>query len=143
MDNPDPPTTIGAKFSMQHIAATAAVHGDGGAEAFHASTIDNPAVAALRHKVTLEPYEPEPEWPNDRPARVTWTLDDGTTLTEEVLSARGGPDLPFTPDEIRNKIHRIVAQPYPAMAPALDRLMALEDAALERNWAETVAVMTR
>ena len=28
MDNPDPATTIGAKFSMQHIAATAAVHGD-------------------------------------------------------------------------------------------------------------------
>ncbi len=142
MDNPDPPTTIGAKFSMQHIAATAAVHGDGGAEAFHASTIDNPAVAALRHKVTLEPYEPEPEWPNDRPARVTWTLDDGTKLTEEVLSARGGPDLPFAPDEIRTKIHGIVSQPYPAMAPALDRLMALEGAALERNWAETVGAMT-
>ncbi|MFQ5566678.1 MAG: hypothetical protein ACE5EU_09975, partial [Paracoccaceae bacterium] len=142
MDNPDPPTTIGAKFSMQHIAATAAVHGEGGAEAFHASTIDNPEVAALRRKVTLAPYEPEPEWPNDRPARVTWTLDDGTRLTEEVLSARGGPDLPFTPDEIRAKIHGIVARPYPAMAPELDRLMALEGAALERSWAETVGAMT-
>ena len=90
-----------------------------------------------------QPFEPEPEWPNDRPARVTWTLDDGTKLTEEVLSARGGPDLPFAPDEIRAKIHGIVSQPYPAMAPALDRLMALEGAALERSWAETVGAMTR
>jgi 2-methylcitrate dehydratase PrpD len=142
MDNPNPPTTIGAKFSMQHIAATSAVHGEGGAEAFHASTIDNPAVVALRHKVTLAPYEPEPEWPNDRPARVTWTLDDGTKLMEEVLSARGGPDLPFTPDEIRAKIHGIVSRPYPSMAPELDRVMALEIAALDRSWCEAVAVMT-
>ncbi len=142
MDNPDPPTTIGAKFSIQHIAATAAVHGHGGAEAFHALTLERPEIAALRHKITLAAYEPEPEWPNDRPARVTWTLDDGTRLTEEVLSARGGPDLPFTPDEIREKIHGIVAAPYPAMAPALDAILALDGATLERSWAETVAAMT-
>lgn len=142
LDNPDPATTIAAKFSIQHIAATAAVHGDGGAEAFHASTLDRPEIAALRHKVTTAPYEPEPDWPNDRPARVTWTLDDGIRLTEEVLSARGGPDLPFTPDEIRAKIHGIVAAPYPAMAPALDAIMALESRALGRGWAGTVAAMT-
>jgi 2-methylcitrate dehydratase PrpD len=142
MDNPDPPTTIGAKFSMQHIAATAAVHGEGGAEAFHASTIAMPEVAALRQKVTLAPFKPEPDWPNDRPARVTWTLDDGTRLTEEVLSARGGPDLPFTPEEIRAKIHGIVAAPYPAMAPVLDAIMALDGAALEWDWAGAVADMT-
>jgi hypothetical protein len=29
------------------------------------------------------------------------------------------------------------------MAPALDRLMALEGATLERSWTETAAVMTR
>lgn len=142
MDNPDPPTTIGAKFSMQHIAATAAVHGHGGAEAFHATTIAMPEVAALRHKVTLAPYEPEMDWPNDRPARVTWTLDDGTRLTEEVLSARGGPDLPFTPGEIRAKIRSIVDGPYPAMGAGLDAILGLEAAALERDWARAVARMT-
>jgi 2-methylcitrate dehydratase PrpD len=142
MDNPDPPTTIGAKFSMQHIAATAAVHGHGGAEAFHASTITMPEVAALRQKVTLAPYEPEMEWPNDRPARVTWRLDDGTRLTEEVLSARGGPDLPFTAAEIREKIHDIVRAPYPGMAKALDAILELDEAALGRSWAGAVAAMT-
>jgi len=141
MDNPDPPTTIGAKFSIQHIAATAAIHGHGGAEAFHASTLAMPEVAALRHKVTLAPYEPEPDWPNDRPARVTWTLDDGTRLNEEVLSARGGPDLPFTPEEIRGKIRGIVAEPYPAMAGALEAVMALDPATLAGRWDAVVAEM--
>jgi 2-methylcitrate dehydratase PrpD len=142
MDNPEPPTTIGAKFSIQHIAATAAVHGEGGAEAFHARTLGMPEVAALRHKVTLAPYEPEPDWPNDRPARLTWTLDDGTKLTEEVLSARGGPDLPFAPEEIRAKIRGIVDGPYPAMGAGLEAVMALDPAALGRGWDGAVKEMT-
>jgi 2-methylcitrate dehydratase PrpD len=142
MDNPDPDTTIAGKFSIQHIAATAAVNGAGGAEAFSAAVLNRPEVAALRQKVTMAPYVPEPEWPNDRPARVTWTLHDGTKLTEEVLSARGGPDLPFTPEEITAKIQGIVATPYPAMLSALERLMALEAETLGRSWAELVSDMT-
>ena len=73
---------------------------------------------------------------------MTWTLDDGTRLTEEVLSARGGPDLPFTPEEIRAKIRGIVDAPYPAMAPRLERIMDLDAAALSAAWADTVADMT-
>lgn len=142
MDNPDPSTTIAGKFSIQHIAATAAVHGGGGAEAFSAGALHIPRVAALRHKVSTSPYAPLPDWPNDRPTRVTWTLDDGSSLTEEVLSARGGPDLPFLPDEIRAKIHGIVSAPYPAMAAVIDDLLALEAPALARPWDATVRAMT-
>lgn len=142
MDNPDPGTTIAGKFSIQHIAAAAAVTGAGGAETFGAANLRNPDIARLRHAVTTAPYAPEPAWPNDRPARVTWTLDDGTTLTEEVLSARGGPDLPFTPAEIAAKIRGITAAPYPAMPDALDRLIAREPATLARRWADLVAEMT-
>ena len=142
MDNPDPDTTIAGKFSIQHIAATAAVHGAGGAEAFSHTALHRPEVAALRHRVTMAPYLPEPDWPNDRPARVTWTLDDGTTLSAEVLSARGGPDRPFAPDEIAAKIRDITAAPYPAMAPVLDRLTALDGANLSRPWPELVAEMS-
>ena len=142
MDNPDPDTTIAAKFSIQHIAATAAVHGGGGAEAFSAASLAVPEVARLRHAVTLAPYAPLPDWPNDRPTRVTWRMTDGTEHVEEVMSARGGPDLPFTPDEIRAKIHGIVASPYPSMAPEIDALLALDAGALARPWAETVRRMT-
>jgi 2-methylcitrate dehydratase PrpD len=142
LDNPAPATTLAAKFSMQHILASVAVHAHAGAEAFHASTLTRPDIAALRGRVVIGAFEPEPEWPNDRPARVAWELADGTRLTEECLSARGGPDRPFAPEEIRTKIHGIVQDPYPAMAPALDALMALDPAALEQGWAETVADMT-
>lgn len=73
---------------------------------------------------------------------MTWTLDDGSRLTEEVLSARGGPDLPFTPDAIAAKIRGIVAGPCPAMAPALERVMALDPATLACGWDALVAEMT-
>jgi 2-methylcitrate dehydratase PrpD len=142
MDNPDPETTIAGKFSIQHIAAAAAVTGAGGAETFGAANLRNPDIARLRHAVTTAPYAPEPAWPNDRPARVTWTLDDGSTLTEEVLSARGGPDLPLSAAEIAAKIRAITAAPYPAMPDALDRLIALDPATLGRPWPALVAEMT-
>ena len=142
MDNPDPATTIAAKFSIQHIAATAAIHGGGGAEAFSSGSLRHPEVAALRQKVTTSPYEPLPDWPNDRPTRVTWTLDDGSTVSEEVLSARGGPDLPFTPDEIRTKIRNIVDAPYPAMSAVTNAILDLDQTTLSQSWCETVRTMT-
>lgn len=142
MDNPDPDTTIAAKFSIQHIAATAAVHGSGGAEAFSSNSLHIPEVMALRHKVSLSPFAPLPDWPNDRPTRVIWTLDDGSTLTEEVMSARGGPDLPFTPDEIRAKIHGIIDEPYPAMGAVVHDLLDLDPASLAQPWDSTVKRMT-
>lgn len=142
MDNSAPGTTIAGKFSLQHIAATAAVHRSGGFEAFSAPALDEPRVAALRAKVTSAPYEPLPEWPNDRPTRVTWTMRDGARLTEEVLSARGGPDLPFADAEIRDKIAAIVGPPYPAMAGELEAIMALDPAALGRPFDAAVERMT-
>ncbi|WPZ32653.1 MmgE/PrpD family protein [Thalassobaculum sp. OXR-137] len=142
LDNAQPATTLAAKFSMQHILAATAQFGHAGAEAFHASTLTAPELAAMREKVTIGAYDPEPEWPNDRPARVTWVLSDGARVTEECLSARGGPDRPFDPSEVRAKIRGIVDAPYPAMGAALERLLDLDPAALDRSWADTVTEMT-
>lgn len=142
LDNVRPATTLASKFSMQHILASTARHGHAGAEAFHASTLDDPAVAALRERVTIGAYEPEPAWPNDRPARVTVEAAGGTRVVEECLSARGGPDRPFAPEEIRAKITGIVAGAYPAMAPALLRLLDLDPALLAAPWDRSVAEMT-
>ncbi|MDF1790720.1 MAG: MmgE/PrpD family protein [Thalassobaculaceae bacterium] len=142
LDNAAPATTLAAKFSMQHILAATARFGHAGAEAFHASTLTEPAVADLRERVTIGAYDPEPEWPNDRPARVTWVLSDGARVTEECLSARGGPDRPFAPSEVRAKIRGIVDAPYPAMGDVLERLLALDSGELDRTWDRTVAAMT-
>ena len=73
---------------------------------------------------------------------MTWTLDDGSTVFEEVLSARGGPDLPFTPDEIRTKIRNIVNVPYPDMSAVTDAILDLDQTTLSQSWRETVRTMT-
>ncbi len=142
LDKVHPPTTLAAKFSMQHILATTAHFGHAGAEAFHADTLADPAIGALREKVTIGAFAPEPDWPNDRPARVRWEMEDGRTATEEVLSARGGPDRPFDPEEITEKVVGIVEGPYPAMPAVLRSILALDPARLSRPWNETVTEMT-
>lgn len=142
LDNLRPATTLASKFSIQHILASTAAHGHAGAEAFHASTLSDPAVSALREKVSIGAFEPEPAWPNDRPARVTLETASGARITEECLSARGGPDRPFAPEEIRAKITGIVDGPYPRMAPPLLRLLDLDAALLAAPWDRTVAAMT-
>lgn len=142
MDNPDPDTTISGKFSMQHIAASSAINRSGGFEAFSAHVLSDPDVVALRGKVTMSAYDPVPDWPNDRPTRVEWTLKDGRVLTEEVLSARGGPDLPFAPKEIQVKIKGIVGPAYPKMFAVLEQVLALEPEILTMGWRDAVARMT-
>ena len=139
LDNVHPDTTLAAKFSLQHILATAAHHGHAGAAAFHADTLSNPAIAALREKVTIAPFEPELDPPNDRPARVTWKLADGSLVAHECSSARGGPDRPFTEAEIRTKIRGILDEPYPGLSEAMMEAMDLVPDVLARPWRETVA----
>ncbi|MGH6887216.1 MAG: hypothetical protein ACREGK_14205, partial [Geminicoccales bacterium] len=134
LDNRAPATTLAARFSMPHIAAVTGLYGHAGAEAFAASTLSDATVAALRARVELAPFEPELPWPNDRPARVTWRLADGTEVQTECLSARGGPDRPFTPEEIARKIAGITAPAYPAMPAVIDRLLALDPATLAERW---------
>jgi 2-methylcitrate dehydratase PrpD len=142
LDNATPATTLAAKFSMQHILAATAIFGHAGAETFHASTLTDPDISALRQRVSIAAWEPEPEWPNDRPARVAWDLTDGRTLIRECLSARGGPDRPFSPQEIAAKATGITSEVYPEMAPEMERLIALDPVILEQSWRETVASMT-
>jgi 2-methylcitrate dehydratase PrpD len=141
IDNEAPATTLAAKFSMQHILAAITHFGHAGAEAFHVSTLTDPAVATLRERVTIGSYDPEPEWPNDRPAKVTWELEDGSKLTEEVLSARGGPDRPFLPEEIKAKVSGIVDPVYPDMFGVLSRLMTLNDDVIRLPWSTLVHQM--
>ena len=94
--------------------------------------------AALREKVAITPFEPELYPPHDRPARVTWELEGGSLVARECLSARGGPDRPFTEAEIRSKIRGILHEPYPALSGAMMEIMDLAPNVLARPWRETV-----
>ena len=139
LDNPRPATTLAARFSLQHALATVATHGHAGAAAFGAPTLADPALAALRERVSIAAFDPEPDWPNDRPARVAWELADGSRIERTCLSARGGPDRPFAEAELRDKIAGILAEPCPGMVRVADGLLALDPALLARPWRDTLA----
>jgi 2-methylcitrate dehydratase PrpD len=104
MRNPDPPNYFASKYSLPHAAAVMVVRGDAGFAALDDSALADPAIAALRRKVTVtEDPAMTAVAPRLRPARVTLTLRDGRAATENCDSHRGDFDRPFAPSEIRDK----------------------------------------
>ena len=142
LDNPRPGTSLAAKFSLPHIIATTSHLRHAGAEAFSATTLDNPAIAGLRERVELRRYEPECPWPEDRPARVTWILRTGERLEAECRSARGGPDRPFTSSEILNKVRKLTTPVYPNLPNICQDLVGLDGDLLASTWTDVVAKIT-
>jgi 2-methylcitrate dehydratase PrpD len=133
-----PETTLGAKFSMPHAIAAAIVTGTGGAAAFAAATLAEPAIGRLRERVTMAPWAPLLPPPNDRPARVTVELRDGGRLEAECLSAAGGPDRPLPPGTVLEKMSVLAAPVYPRMRPLFEQLLQLEPARMRAGWADLV-----
>ncbi|MEJ6023806.1 MmgE/PrpD family protein [Ramlibacter sp. PS4R-6] len=130
-----PRTTLGAKFSMPHAIAAVLVHHSAGPEAFAASTLDDERIARMRPLVRMSAFEPLPQPPHDRPARVTVRLRDGRTLSSECLSALGSPDRPLDADAVFAKVAQLASPVYPHMAKVL------RDAPhhLSQGWRDIVA----
>lgn len=139
----DPPTVLSAKFSMPHAMAAVAARGTGGHSAFARDTLDDPAIARLRHAVRLQPYAPIEPWPKDRPGRVTWRLSNGETWTETVENARGGADEPFSTDELLGKIDELTRAVFPAMRDVLRGLIVDPHAVAGKPWRDVVTQMTK
>jgi 2-methylcitrate dehydratase PrpD len=139
--NPKPHTTLSAKFSMSHAMAAALAMGSGGADAFAATTLDDPALARLRERVSVKPWAEALPPPNDRPARVSIALADGTTLEATCLSAQGGPDRPLPPETVLEKMSALASPAYPRMRPVFEQLMPLPPARLAQGWADIVTEM--
>ena len=133
-----PETTLGAKFSMPHAIAAAIVTGSGGAEAFAAGTLSEPAIGRLRERVTVAPWTPNLPPPNDRPARVTVTLRSGEKLEAECLSAAGGPDRPLPPGTVLGKMSSLAAPVYPGIRPVFEDLMRMTPQRMTQGWAGIV-----
>ena len=142
LDNARPRTTLGARFSMPQIIAATLVYGHAGITAFATGTLDDPSIASLRSKVGLRLYQPEMEWPNDRPARVTITFDGGSTLVGECLSARGGRDRPFSPQVILDKTAALTVGIYPDFAAVASDLVDLDEELLAHPWGDLVHRLT-
>ncbi len=136
--NPRPHTTLAAKFSMSHAMAAALATGSGGAEAFAAATLADPAIARLRERVSVKAWQPELPPPNDRPARVTVELRDGRRLQAECLSAKGGPDRPLPAHVVLEKMGALASPVYPNMRRVFEELLESPASRMARGWADIV-----
>jgi hypothetical protein len=124
---------------MSHAVAAALVTGTGGAEAFTAATLTEPAIGRLRGRVKVSLREVELPPPNDRPARVTLELRDGATVSSECLSAVGGPDRPLPLQVVFDKATSLAAPVYPKIRPVLESLAGLAPARRGAGWADIVS----
>jgi len=80
------------------------VRGHAGHAALDDAAIHDPAIVALRHRVTVvEDPAMSALVPRLRPARVTLVLTDGRSAIHECDSHRGDFNQPFTETELRDK----------------------------------------
>ena len=101
-------------------------HGDIQLEHIAGPGLKDPQVADLVTRTTMRVGpEHEARYPAGRWADVTLTLKDGTTLASGEVHARGGPERPFSAEEITAKFKRFAAPVVGA-----DRASAIRDACL-------------
>lgn len=94
-----PVTGLEGKFSVFHAAAAALIRGAGGEREFSDPVVRDPAVVALRDRVTatVQPGIREDE------ARVMITLDDGQKLEKHVEHAIGSLERPMSDADLEAK----------------------------------------
>ena len=114
MRNPDPPNYFASKYSLPHAAAAMVVRGGAGFAELDDSALEDPRIAALRHRVHIaEDAAMSALAPRLRPARVTLSLTDGRRVTHERQSHRGDFDEPFSEAEIRGKFRQLAGTVLP------------------------------
>ncbi len=108
MRNPDPPNFFASKYSLPHAAATMAKRGRINHASLDDGALDDPEIAALRHRVTVtEDPAMSALAPRLRPARVTVVLTDGRQDTRACESHRGDFQDPFAESELRDKFREL------------------------------------
>jgi len=144
MGEPDPSNDFAAKYSLPHAAAALILRGNAGYHAFTDEAVRDPAIAALRRRITVgEDPALNASVPRLKPARVTVTLTDGRQVTRLRESARGDFQEPYREDEVRAKFRELAAlvlgpgavTRVEALVDHLDELPRLSDllAALTRS----------
>jgi 2-methylcitrate dehydratase PrpD len=129
-----PRTQEEAEYSLPYCVAAVAVHGDLGPGQVSDGGWEDPRVLDLAGRIdlTLAP-DLESRFPAEALARVAIVTRDGRRIESDSTPARGGPENPLTPVEIREKFARLVAETLSpdkaaALAAALERIEQLPDA---------------
>ena len=113
-DNPAPATPYAAKFSVQYCVARALADGAVKIADFDPVRIAEPAMRQLMLRTTVRlDRELDARVPRQLPSRVRLVLQDGRTVEETVLDAKGDPEAPLTHAELTAKFLDLIAgTPY-------------------------------
>jgi 2-methylcitrate dehydratase PrpD len=124
MCNPDPPNYFASKYSLPHAAAVMAVRGNASYAELDDTALDDPVIAALRHRVHVsEDPAMSAMAPRLRPAWVQVTLTDGRRATHASESHRGDFQQPFAEEELRAKFRQLAG-----VVLTLEGVECIEDA---------------
>jgi 2-methylcitrate dehydratase PrpD len=125
MREPDPVNHFAARYSLPHAAAALILLGHAGYGAFTEEAVADPAIAAVRRRVTVrEDPALNAGVPRLKPARVTVTLSDGRQITRLCESARGDFRDPYREDEVRAKFRELARVAVsPAAVARLEELV--------------------
>jgi 2-methylcitrate dehydratase PrpD len=106
-----PQTGIQGKFCMGYILARAIIDGRVSLDAFTDAAVKDPDILKLAEKVQMRlDNNLKAENEGGRPCRVTIRLKNGQTLRREAQHAKGSPEVPMTPDEIKAKFTECARQ---------------------------------
>lgn len=94
-------TELDGKFSVYHCAAVALIDGQVSLEQFERARLDDPAVAALRRRISATPV---PGLARDQ-TRVTVVRRDGRQQTASIEHGSGSEQNPLTDEQLVRKFH--------------------------------------
>lgn len=100
VDRPEPHNAEDSRFSIQHLLAYQALHGQCGLETCIEASVHDPAIAKLRKKVRVQ-YHPEyPKRYYSGEGRVDVKLKSGKLLTGALDQPYGAPKYPLSMDQV-------------------------------------------
>lgn len=136
-----PFTVLGGKFSLPHAVAAVLATGSFAPDVFSGEFLQDPNVQALRDKVRISEWDALPEPPEDRPAKITVTLRDGTTREQSVLSAIGGSDRPLAQEQLMSKFETLTASRHPHFASVAQTFIGTENPNLDMPLSEFLSAL--
>jgi 2-methylcitrate dehydratase PrpD len=126
-DRPDVSTGRESQVSVQHAVAAAIVTGKAGVDQFTDACVNDPAVLALRRKVSVER---DPSF-STVAAAVDVTTADGKTHRLSQEAARGSDGNPLSDKDLEDKLRTCAAgwNPRHDISPLIDAVWALDKSA--------------
>jgi 2-methylcitrate dehydratase PrpD len=128
-----PQTGIQGKFCMGYLLARAIIDGRVSLDAFSDTAVKDPHVLKLAEKVQMRlDNNLKAENEGGRPCRVTIHLKNGRTHSRETQHAKGSPEFPMTPEELKAKFtecarRAISDSSVQRVADYVERLETLDD----------------